>query len=203
VSTYESRINEFKERIASIGKTLTDLTTRRKSYSLAAASGDAQAIKEIADIDFALDEAKREEGTLSSAIETAAALERQQQQDIEAQARRERAVAAYKVSRAVIALNEELDMRLAQLREAFERRASLLVELGNTEMVDRTVVMKLAGRTGATASAHSAGLGRFMSLDHMPVVSHRPLADSNSQLLGIGEAPDDKAKAAPRTNTRH
>jgi hypothetical protein len=100
-------------------------------------------------------------------------------------------------------LNEELDLRLVQLREAFERRASLLVELGNTEVVDRTLIMRLAQRTGPTAAAHASGLGRFINLDMMPVVSHRPLADSNEVLLGIGEAPDDKAKAAPRSNTRH
>jgi hypothetical protein len=201
MSSYEARISEFKERIASIGRQLAELAARRKSYAFAAATGDSAAIKQIADIDFALDAARKEEGTLSSAIETAAALDRQREQDAAAAARHEAQVEAYKIARAVVALNLELDSALVALRAIFERRASLLVELANTEMVDRQLIMKLAQRTGPTAAAHSAGVGRFINLDMMPVVSHRPLADSNELLLGIGEAPDDKA-LKPR-NTRH
>jgi hypothetical protein len=205
VSDYASKISALRERLGAVSKQLVSLADKRRSYSLAATEGNAEAAKQISDLDFASDALRREEATVGSAIEIAEALSRQEQQDIEARARHERQVAAYKVSRAVITLNEEVDMRLVQLREAFERRAGLLVELADTEVVDRTVVMKLAGRTGPTAASHSAGLGRFINLDMMPVVSHRPLADSNELLLGIGEAPDAKTDKprVPRTNTRH
>jgi hypothetical protein len=49
--------------------------------------------------------------------------------------------------------------------------------------------MRLSNRAGPTSAAHRAGLGRYINLEMMPVVAHRPLADSNSLLLGIGEPP--------------
>jgi hypothetical protein len=209
VSTYESKIAEFRERIVSIGKQLADLAARRKSYSLAAASGDAKAIQEIADIDFALDAARKEEGTLSSAIETAAALDRAAEQDAEAKARHERNIAAHTTARAIIALNEELDLKLKGLREVFERRAALLVELGNSEACDRGLVMRLSHRSGPTAAAHQCGLGKYLNLEMVPNAAQRPLADTNEVLLGVGEPPpgaepnDGKPKVIPRVNTRH
>jgi hypothetical protein len=192
VSSYESKINEFKDRIADIGKQLASLAAKRKSFALAAADGDSKARKEIADIDFALDAARREEGTLSSAIESAVALDRQAEQDAEGKARHERNIAAYKISRAIVALNEEIDLKLKQLREMFERRAALLVELGNTEAADRALVMRLSHRAGPTSAAQHAGLARYLNLEMTPTAAQRPLADTNSVLLGIGEAPDDK-----------
>jgi hypothetical protein len=201
MSSYESKIAEFRERIVSIGKTLADLGARRKSYSLAAANGDANALKEIADIDFAADAARKEEGTLSSAIESAVALDRQAEQDAEAKARHERNIAAYTTARAIITLNEELDLKLKHLREVFERRAALLIELGNTEACDRGLVMRLSHKSGPTASAHLNGLGRFLNLEMVPNAAQRPLADTNEVLLGIGEAPDDKPDA-PRNSSR-
>jgi hypothetical protein len=201
MSSYEDKIAEFKDRIADIGKQLASLTSQRKSYSLAAATGDAKAIKQIADIDFALDAARREEGTLSSAIESAVALDRAAEQDAEAKARHERNIAAYKISRAIVALNEELDSRLKQLREAFERRAALLVELGNTEAADRALVMRLSHRAGPTSAAQHAGLSRYLSLEMTPNAAQRPLADTNSVLLGIGEPPPDD-KPATRASAR-
>jgi hypothetical protein len=204
LSSYESKIAEFRSKIADIGKQLASLTAKRKSYALAAAEGNAEACKEIADIDFALDAAHKEEGTLSSAIESALALDRQAQQDAEAAARRERNIDAYRISRAVIAYNSEIDAALKGLRELFERRAAGLVELGNTEVVDRNLVMKLSHRSGPTAAAHIAGLGKYLSLEMTPNAAQRPLADTNSVLLGIGEPPDDNnKKVRPRTNARH
>jgi hypothetical protein len=203
VSTYESRINEFKERIVSIGKQLAELGARRKSYSLAAATGDERALKEIADIDFALDAARKEEGTLSSAIETAAALDRAAEQDAEAKARHQRNIEAYKIARGIITINQELDLALKQLREMFERRAHLLVELGNTEACDRGLVMRLAHRSGPTSAAHHCGLAKYLALEMTPNAAQRALASVNEVLVGVGEAPDKAdTKVRPR-NARH
>jgi hypothetical protein len=201
VSTYEDRIVAFKDQIASIGKQLAELGARRKSYSLAAASGDQKAIKQIQECDALTGELTKQEQTISSAVETALALERQEQQSAEAAARHERNVAAHQISRAVIALNEELDSRLRQLREVFERRAALLVELGNTEAADRALVMRLSHRAGPTSAAQHAGLAKFLNVEMTPNSAVRPLSDTNSVLLGIGEAPSDD-KPATRASAR-
>jgi hypothetical protein len=201
VSSYESKIAEFKDRITDIGKQLAELGARRKSFALAAAEGDSKARKEIADIDFQLDAARKEEGTLSAAIESAIALDRQREHEAEAALKHQRNIAAYKISRAIIALNEELDLALKHLREAFERRAALLVELGNTEAADRALVMRLSHRAGPTSAAQHAGLARYLNLEMTPTAAQRPLADTNSVLLGIGEPPPDD-KPASRASAR-
>jgi hypothetical protein len=203
VSSYEDKVNEFKSRISDIGRQLAALAAKRKSYSLAAATGDATARKEIADIDFALDAARREEGTLSAAIESAIALDRAAEQEAEAKLKHEREVKAYSLARGIIATNEEIDLALKQLREMFERRASLLVELGNTEAADRQLVLRLSHRAGPTSAAQAAGLARYLSLEMTPNAAVRPLSDTNSVLLGIGTAPDDKPAATrPRASAR-
>jgi hypothetical protein len=201
MSSYESKIAEFRERITDIGKQLAALTAKRKSFALAAATGDAKAIKQIGDIDFETDSLKKQEATVASAIETAVALDRAAAHEAEAALKHEREIKAYSLARAVITLNEEIDLALKHLREAFERRAALLVELGNTEAADRALVMRLSHRAGPTSAAQHAGLSRYFNLEMTPTAAQRPLADTNSVLLGIGEPPLDD-KPATRASAR-
>jgi hypothetical protein len=203
VSSYEDRIVAFKDQIASIGKQLAELGARRKSYSLAAATGDQKAIKAIQECDLLTGELTKQEQTISSAVETALALERQEAQEAEAAARREREVEAHKISRGIIALNCELDEALVRLRETFERRAHLLTELANTGVVDSGLVLRLAHKSGANASAQLAGLSKFLALEMTPNSAVRGLASANEILLTIGEAPDKADKPATRANARH
>jgi hypothetical protein len=206
VSTYESKILAFKEQIASIAAQLVDVAARRKSFAFAAASGDIKAAQQIADCDFEADALRKQEATVASAVETALALERQEAQDAEAKARHERNIAAYKLARGIVTINQELDLALKQLREMFERRAALLIELGNTEAADRALVMRLSHKSGPTSAAHHCGLNRYLALEMTPNAAQRPLADTNAVLLGVGEAPNDKASDAPRVaprNARH
>jgi hypothetical protein len=87
----------------------------------------------------------------------------------------------------------------------FERRATLLVELGNSEACDRNLVLRLSQRAGPTSAAHHCGLNRYLALEMTPNAAQRPLADTNSVLLGVGEAPaaNDAPKLAPRNSARH
>jgi hypothetical protein len=50
-------------------------------------------------------------------------------------------------------------------------------------------VLKLASKSGPTAAAHAAGLGKHIHIDMVPVTAQRALSDTNAVLLGIGEAP--------------
>jgi hypothetical protein len=187
VASYADKISEFNRRIADIATKLTSLADKRKEYSFAAATGDAKARKQISDADFEEISLVKEQQTLNSAIETAQALERQHELEAKATEEHSRQVEAYSAARGVVTLNEELDLALLHLRELFERRAIVLRSLGNTATVDPALLMRLSNKAGPTSAAHSAGLGRHLNLDMVPVVSQRPLADSNSLLLGIGE----------------
>jgi hypothetical protein len=122
------------------------------------------------------------------------ALIKQQELDAEAAERRAREGEAYTHARALIALNEELDLALVALREQFERRASILSGLANTGVVDLGLVMRLGHKSHATSSAHRAGLGRYLAMEMTPVVAQRPLADSNSLLLSIGKPPVNRVE---------
>jgi hypothetical protein len=189
VASYADKINEFNRRIADIASKLASLGDKRKSYSLAAASGDARALKQVGEVDWELDALRKEQQTLNSAVETAEALERQSELEVKAEEDRARQQDAYRAARGVVSLNEEIDLALKTMREMFERRAVILKSLANTGVCDPNLVMKLASRSGPTSAAHAAGLGKFVNLEMTPVVAQRPLADSNSLLLGIGTPP--------------
>jgi hypothetical protein len=184
------RIGELKRRAAEVASQIVALADKRRSYAFAAVSdSDVKARKLIADIDFESDSLRKEQATISDALEIGEALARQQELDLADARRRERSIEAYSAARGVITLNEEIDLALVNLRELFERRSVILKSLANTSVVDPNVVLKLSSKSGPTSAAHKAGLGRFLNIDMMPIVSQRGLSDTNSLLLTIGEAP--------------
>jgi hypothetical protein len=189
VSSYTDKISEFQARISDIAAKLTSLADRRKQYSYAAASGDTRARKQLDDDSFEETSLVKEQQVLNSAVETALALEKQHELEAKQAEEHVRQVEANKCAQGVVALNEEIDLALVQLRELFERRAIILRSLGNTAVCDPSLLMRLSNRAGATSAAHHAGLGRHVNLEMMPVVSQRPLSDVNVVLIGIGESP--------------
>jgi hypothetical protein len=209
MSSLSDRIAQLKRRASEVASQITALADRRRSYSFAASEGDAKARKSIGDIDFETDALKREAATVSDAIEIGEALEHQRLLDAEAEARREREIAAYKAARAVASLNLELDQELVRLREMFERRAALLKALGNSGTVDLGLITRLSHKSGATASAQLAGLSKYLALEMTPTSAMRPLATSNELLLKIGVEPpsgngkdNGKPLLRPATNKR-
>jgi hypothetical protein len=195
LSSLSDRIAALKARAAQVTSQLTSLSDKRRSYSLAASEGDAKAQKSIGDIDFETDALKREQATVADAIEIGEALEQQRLLDAEAEQQHSRQVEAHEHAQAVATLNAELDGMLVQLRECLERRAIHLRSLSNTGVVDSNLIMRLSNKAGPTSAAHHAGLGRYINLDMVPVVAHRPLADANSLLLGIGEPSTGNGKS--------
>jgi hypothetical protein len=202
MASYSDKIEEFHRRISDIAAKLTSLGDKRKSYSLAAASGDPRALKQVGEVDWELDALRKEQQTLNSAVETALALEKQHELEAKAAEDRARQIEAHKSAQAVAGINVELDSLLVQLRECFERRALALRSLSNTNTVDPNLIMRLTSRAGPTSAAHNAGLGRHMNLDMVPVVAQRPLADSNSLLLGIGEPPSTNGKGNGKSSIK-
>jgi hypothetical protein len=198
VSSLSDRLVELKKRAGEITKQITSLADKRKSYAFAAATGDAKARKQITDVDFEVESLRKEEQTVASAVESGEALIKQQELDAEAAERREREVEAHRTAQAISALNCELDARLKELREAFERRASLFAELAATGIADLGMIMRLGNKYNATSSAQLTGLGRYLNLEMVPAAVQRPLADSNSLLLSIGKPP-----VTPRVVLKH
>ncbi len=185
MSTYADRLSQLRARLTDVGKQLSSLADRRKSFSLAAATGDATARKQIADTDAEAEALRREEQTISAAVETAVALDKQQELEAQAAEEHARQVDAHRHAQGVIALNLEIDAALVHLREMFERRAVLLAGLARTNIVDGLFVGRLAGKAGPTLEPPSPQ-------------SVRPLADTNTILVGIGAPPEAESPPAPR-----
>jgi hypothetical protein len=200
VADYASKIQEFNRRISDIAAKLTGLADRRKSYSLAAAEGDTRALKQIGDVDFEEGALIREQKTLSSAIETAQALEKQHALEAQAAEEHARQVEAYSAARGIITIHEEIDLALIHLREMFERRSVILKSLGNIGVVDPSLLMRLSNKSGPTSAAHAAGLNKYLNMDMVPNVSQRPLSDVNPVLLNVG-APATNGKSNGRGST--
>jgi hypothetical protein len=201
MSTFTDRINQFNKQIAALGTKITGLADKRKSFSLAASEGDTHARKEIADVDFELEGLRKEAMALSSALETAEALAKQEALDQQQKAERDRAVEAARHAEAVAALNVELDDRLRQLRDVFERRAGLLAALGNFNILDPSLLMRMSGKSGPTSAAQFVGLGRYLALEMVPAHVMRPLTDGNDPLLGIAKKVSPPApNRTPRLN---
>jgi hypothetical protein len=189
VSTLSDRIALLRKRATDIAAELMQLSDKRQSHALAASEGDAKALKVISDIDMECDDLARTHQTTLSAIETAEALAQLREVDDAQKAKRAKDEKVYTTSRAVIALQEEIDWALARLREMAERRQALLAELGQLEALNVTLLGRLASKAPLTRAACHAGLHRFMSLETSAQGSMVPLRESNAQLL-LGREPE-------------
>jgi hypothetical protein len=195
MSGYQQRISELQKREAELVNELSRLTARRKEFALAATAGDGRAIKTIADIDFEEQALRRDRATVGSALEAAEALARQEAQDEQAHLLSARRDEGSRCAEGIVTLNIEIDATLKLLREMFERHALLLRQLGNTELIDRALVMRMASKMPATSAAQFAGLGRYLNIEMVPASAQRALADSNTILLGL-------ANSTPRVRPR-
>src|SRR5260221_12958812 len=150
MSTYADRLSQLRARLTDVGKQLSSLADRRKSFSLAAATGDATARKQIADTDAEAEALRREAQTISAAVETAVALDKQQELEAQAAEEHARQVDAHRHPQGVIALNLAIDAALVHLREMFERRAVVLAGRAKAHNVGMVVVCRLRGQAGPT-----------------------------------------------------
>jgi hypothetical protein len=202
MSSYDNRIAELQQREATIARDLAALSDKRQQFALAASEGDARAQKQIADVDFEAAELQRDRATISSALEAAQALARQAELDEHSKQHRTRQEEAGRAAEGVTALNAEIDSMLVQLRQAFERRATLLNYLGNSGQIDWTQINRLCSRSGATSAAQSAGLAKYLALEMTPAHIVRPLVDGNNVLLNLAKAAPRNAPVLPRQSSK-
>jgi hypothetical protein len=185
------RINQLRRRSTEIAAHMVALRDERKAHSLAAAfEADKKALAVVTDADLQLDRLAREAQTITSAIETAEALLKQDHAEAEAAERTALAIEAHKAAQAVCALNAECDDLMLKLAECFQRRQVMLVELARTGIPDATYIARLSNKLMATRAACCAGLHKYLDLTAVSPVSHLPLAATNPQLLVIGLPPE-------------
>jgi hypothetical protein len=195
MSTLTDRLDALKQRAQDIASQLVALTDKRRSFSFSAASGDHASAKQIADIDVQCDDLAKLHQTTLSAIEVGEGLAKQHALEAEQKKERDKDIAAYTAARAVIALSEEIDLALQKLAEQCARRQSLLAELLRCQAIEesyhlRSLLSKLAGKGPLTRASQHAGLHNYLSLQTVAPGSATPLAEGNSILLGIGQAPE-------------
>src|SRR5260221_5779964 len=162
MNKYADRLSQLRARLTDVGKQLSSLADRRKSFSLAAATGDATARKQMADTDAEAEAQRREEQTISAADETAVALDKQQELEAQAAEEHARQVDAHRHAQGVIALNLEIDAALVHLREMFERRAGLLAGLAKAHIFHGGFFGRPPGQGGPTLAALPPGTTKFL-----------------------------------------
>jgi hypothetical protein len=202
MSSLSDRISLLRQRATDIAAQLTSLGDRRRSYSLAAAEGDNHARHEISGIDVEQADLLAQQQTIDDSISVSEALQKQEALDEQRKRRSEREVAAHTTAVAVIALQAEIDERMVELRQAFERRSSLLAELARSELADPNLLNKLSSKLPATRAACCHGLDRFISIERTSALGRMPLSDANVLLAGIGKAPDPDKPAAKEKRVR-
>jgi hypothetical protein len=186
-----ARISQLRDRAGSIAAQMVTLRDERRAHSLAAAfDADKKALAIVTDADLQLDTLSKEHLTITSAIETAEALLKQQHLEAEAAERTALAVKAHEAAHLAAAINVEIDAIMQHLREAFERRATAIGALQRTGIADTVYVNKLSNKGTATRAACAQGLHRWLDLSAVSPMSHLPLASTNPALLAIGLPPD-------------
>jgi hypothetical protein len=196
-----TRITQLRDRAAVLAAQMVSLRDERRAHSLAAVfDADKKALAIVTDADRQLDTLSKEQLTISSAIETAEALLKQQHLEAEQAERTALAVEANRCAQVVSTINIELDTMLQALREAFERRAVALGALARTGVPDVAYVNKLSNKLTATRAACAVGLHKFIDLNAVSQVSHLPLASTNTALLAIGVPPEPTSP--PRSTKR-
>jgi hypothetical protein len=196
-----ARISQLQQRASALAAAMVTLRDERRAHSLAAVfEADKKALKIITDADLQLDSLAKEQQTISSAIETAEALLRQQHLEAEAAERTQLAIEANRCAQAAASINVEIDALMKALREAFERRAVALGALQRTAVADGTYIARLSNKGTATRAACAQNLHRWLDISAVSPMSHLPLASTNPQLLAIGLPPEPTP--TPRASKR-
>jgi hypothetical protein len=179
----------YAERVAELGRRLNDIDLRLKSIDAERASnvveasqGAQSALRKIAELDAEADQLHRSKAILTSAADQLDQQLREEEAAAAAADHAERQAQARKIGSALVALNGEIDLMLTQLREAFERREALLGDLRNHGGISSSTVNSMLNKEPGTSAARYAGLGRYVSIEPVPISAIRALASSNGIL---------------------
>jgi hypothetical protein len=198
MSSLEQRQAELQSRIDAIDFEIGQVDEQFAELAAQFTGVDGQdSLRQAAALEAKLANLRREK-TLALAAQshtTARQLAEKEQQA--EQDRRAMQAKAKEISSGVITLNDEIDQALIQLGQLFERRASLLHQLGATGVANPITINKLEGKFGPTRACCAAGLHRFISLEKVATQSFVTLASCNVILLGIGTEAVTSSSSTP------
>ena len=190
MSNFESknaaRLKQLDQRLVDLNTEISELNRRRDALTLDYSQGHKGAIKETAQIDAAVDVARRELSLLTTAAVQTQQLMQDEQAAIVIKEDAKRQLAAAEAAAAVILANQQIDDLLVKLREACERRHNQLGKLA-AALDDKTLVMRMLSKAVLTNALAHAGLTKFADVS-VGLRSATPLSDSNRHLVSIAEA---------------
>jgi hypothetical protein len=181
---HTDRIVNLTHRAADVAARLAKLYEQRRALALDTAEGNKSALRQIAAIDVEAAELVGEQATLLSAVESAEEIDRAQQAARERDERKAHEAAARRTADAVLKLTVEIDAAMDDLRKQFERRATLIRELGKTGAVAGNLIQRFLGKAGPTSAMKAHGLDRHVAIEFVGAGHVQTLAESNSLLRG-------------------
>jgi hypothetical protein len=187
-NSLEQRSHDLQDRLDAIEQELAEIDASMTQLASQFSGTDGRDVmRQVSQLDAASTALKREKFVALNAQ----ALVNKQMLDAKAaqaeQDRRALMAKAKQLADGICSANAAIDQILKQLVEAFERRASLFHDLGNTGLIDSAVINKLAGKGAATRAACHAQLHRYISLEKVAQTSLCTLGSTNSILIGIGK----------------
>ena len=197
MNLHESKMTELQQRVIEIEASIRQLDEEYADIAGQFGTGDRSALKQAAAIEQKITDLRREKQLNSVAQVRIEQQQKDEQEQAEQQANHQKQIEARQYADAIAAINVELDRLLIQLRAQFERRHSLITQLGRTNVVDTSLVNRLISKSAPTRAACAAGLAKFLSLEVPAPGSLIPLAGVNQILIGVGKS---AAPERPRLN---
>jgi hypothetical protein len=190
-----ARLIDLQSRLVEIDQTIAKLDGEYAAVAAEFAADPSNgALRQAERLEQQTIRLKRERALAVAASERIAAENQAAEAQAEQAAKAERSAQARAIALRICALHVEIDVRLRELTEHCAQRVSLLAQLGQTELVDPALVMRLSGRQPVTRACCAAGLHVFAELQATSPQGRIALADSNPLLSGIGR---DSSQPAP------
>jgi hypothetical protein len=179
------------------GAKLDAFCRRRRELALAAAEGDRNAQKTIAQIDADAAALLAQQATLTQAIEHAEEIDRTRLAERERADRERHRAAASQIASATMKVSAEIDAALSALTKLFERRAALISQLSRTGCLPTHLSHRLATRTTGSAAAKACALDRFINIEHVSPAHTRTLSEATGVLRGALTLPEHEQAPPP------
>jgi hypothetical protein len=177
----QSRIESIDQEIARVDEAFVELAAQFSGVD------GQESLRQASQLETRLIALRREK-SLALAAQSHVTQEQLREQEQQADNDRRATLAdARKLADGIVTLNGEIDQHLVQLRQLFERRASLLHQLGATGVANPITINKLEGKSGPTRACCAAGLHKYIAVEKVATQSFVTLASCNVILLGVGK----------------
>jgi hypothetical protein len=208
MTDFDTKIASLGQRITDLGRVVADLTVKRSALAPSAVDGDKQARAELEQLEVARTDAEKETGLIRDAIDQLKRLAAQAKEAAAARERGKREATAGKIAERILATDTEIDGLLKQLRQLFDQRRSMAVELKKTNCFDPYLVLKMHHRHAPTAACYHAQLREYISMELIIPEHQRSLVSSDVWLtwpikaIDLQQQPQGNSHGKTETNER-